>query len=222
LVRLRYHREMSLSRQEDILTGGRQNQKQRTREALLDAAVRLARAGQSPAIAEVAEAARVSIATAYRYFPNPASLWADLATRMGPEMLGFMDDLPVDVEARIDTVVRKIADFQFGDEVLWRTLLRASLDRWFSQNDLNEDEQVPVRGTTRVRTTRQALAPLEKTLPPEIFERLTSAVLLVYGLEAMVVARDAAGLDVDGASDVMSWAAKALVRAAIAEAESAS
>jgi hypothetical protein len=38
----------------------------------------------------------------------------------------------------------------------------------------------------------------------------------------MVVARDAAGLDVDGASDVMSWAAKALVRAAIAEAESAS
>lgn len=212
---------MALSRQDDFLARGRQNQKQRTREALLDAAIALARAGQSPTIAEVADAARVSIATAYRYFPNPASLWADLSTFLGPRMIDFLDDLPEDPEARIDVTVRTIAAGQFADETLWRTLLRATLDRWFSQAGLPEEERVPVRGTTRMDTTRNALAPLEKSLPPEIFERLTQAVLLVYGLEAMVVARDAGGLDVDEASDVMSWAARALIRAAVAEAAEA-
>jgi AcrR family transcriptional regulator len=209
---------MALSRQDDFLASGRQNQKQRTRESLLDAAVALARAGQSPTIAKVADAARVSIATAYRYFPNPASLCADLATVLSPRIIDFLDDLPEDVESRIDITVRRIAAGQFADETLWRTLMRATLDRWFSRAGLPDAEQVPARGIMRMDTTRTVLAPLQKSLPPATFERLTQAMLLVHGPEAMVVTRDAGGLDVDEASDVMSWAARALIRAAVAEA----
>ena len=48
----------------------RTNQKQRTRQALVDAAKTLAANGRPLTIADVAEAAQVSVATAYRYFSN--------------------------------------------------------------------------------------------------------------------------------------------------------
>jgi AcrR family transcriptional regulator len=53
---------------------GRVNQKQRTYDAILRAAVELMRAGQAVTMPEVARAALVSEATAYRYFPDLISL----------------------------------------------------------------------------------------------------------------------------------------------------
>jgi AcrR family transcriptional regulator len=210
---------MVFSRQEEYLATGRQNQKQRTREAIVESAIRLARSGRSPSIAEVAKDARVSTATAYRYFPNPESLWADAAARAGIRIADVVAELPRDTERRIETVIRKIAENQFADEGLWRALLRASHDRWFQQVDMPEDERVPVRGTNRLDGTRAALAPLERELPPELYHRLTMAVMLVWGVEAMVVTRDACGLPPADATDVMVWAARALIRAALAEAD---
>src|SRR5690606_33576508 len=57
----------------------RANQKQRTRQAIVEAASELVRTGQAPTLAEVAERARVSRATAYRYFPTPESLLIEVA-----------------------------------------------------------------------------------------------------------------------------------------------
>jgi AcrR family transcriptional regulator len=208
---------MVFSRQEEFLATGRRNQKQRTREAILDSATRLARAGQSPSIADVAKDARVSTATAYRYFPNTESLWADVAIRHGPRMQEVIADLPAEVEERIDVVIRRMAESQFADEAVWRALLRASLDRWLQQVDVAEDERVPIRGASRLEGTRAALAPLEGALPPELLDRLTMAVTLVWGADALVVTRDTCGLAPDDATDVMSWAARSLIRAALAE-----
>jgi AcrR family transcriptional regulator len=210
---------MTVSRQEGFLATGRRNQKQRTREAILDAATRLARAGLSPSIAEVAKDARVSTATAYRYFPSPESLWADVAIRHGPLIQEVIADLPAEAEQRIDVVIRRMAASQFADEAVWRALLRASLDRWMQQADVAEEERVPVRGTSRLEGTRAALAPLEGTLPPELLHRLTMAVALVWGVDALVTTRDSCGLAPDDATDVMSWAARSLIRAALAEAD---
>ncbi len=209
---------MSFSRQEEFLTKGRSRQKQRTREALLDAAKALVRAGRSPSITEVADAANVSTATAYRYFPNPQSLWADLGIWLVPPA-SLHDGLPADAEDRIETVIRRTTRMQFADEALWREVLRATLERWAEQQKLPEDERVPVRGDTRLASTKVALEPLAEHLSPDRLDRLTSAVMLVYGLESMVVSRDALGLDEEAAADVMSWAARALIRAALAEAE---
>ncbi|WP_107655171.1 TetR/AcrR family transcriptional regulator [Nocardia suismassiliense] len=212
---------MTFSRRDEILNSDRaKNQKMRTREALLAAALDLARHGHSPSIAEVAEAAKVSTATAYRYFPNPQSLWSDMATRQAGTTGGvpdFLDDLPEDPEQRIDRVVREVCAFQFADEVVWRGVLRATLDRWFSQVDVAEAERVPVRGVTRLEMARVALAPLRDTLSAERMERLVNAVTLVFGIEALVSTRDTCGLDVAAATETMSWAARSLVRAALAE-----
>ncbi|MFD0000776.1 TetR/AcrR family transcriptional regulator [Nocardia sp. NPDC127526] len=213
---------MSFSRQEKFLSSGRQNQKQRTREALLDAAMTLARDGQSPSIAEVAEAARVSPATAYRYYPNPGSLWADVASRMQITATGFpelLEELPDDAEERIDKIVRITAEMQFADEAVWRRLVRAALDRWFDQANAPEAERVPIRGNTRLEMAHLAIEPLADRLTPDQMDRLANALTFVYGMEALVTTRDTCDLDTATAIDTMRWAARALIRAALAEAE---
>jgi AcrR family transcriptional regulator len=210
---------MSFSRQEEFLTKGRRSQKQRTRDVLIEAAGAMAREGRQLAIADVAEAAQVSTATAYRYFPNPRSLWVELGIRQAaaadPAKLAT---LPDDAEGRIDSIIRLNVGRQFDDEALWRAVMRATMDRWFAQAELPEEERMPIRSTARMDFTRTALQPLEGTLPPELLRRLTMAMNLVYGLEAMIVARDVCGLEQDEATEVMTWAAQALLQAARAEA----
>ena len=65
----------------------RVNQKQRTRRAIVDAAKRLAASGGEITMPVVAREALVSEATAYRYFPDLASLLreADEGTWPSPE-----------------------------------------------------------------------------------------------------------------------------------------
>jgi AcrR family transcriptional regulator len=199
---------------------GREQQKQRTRNALIDAYFDLIRQGQSPSIAEVAEHAEISVATAYRYFPNPQSLRADAAvsaTRNLPtfdEVLADAGDDPFD---RIEKVIRFVAAMQFGDEPVWRGVLHATLERWFAQWEAG-GEMVPVRSTARQHGVTLALRPLEGKLSPDDFRRLTHAVMLVCGVEALVVTRDTAGLSPTEATNTMVHAAHALLRDALAQA----
>jgi AcrR family transcriptional regulator len=196
------------------LTGGRTKQKQRTRAALLDAAAELARRGVSPSIAQVADAANISHATAYRYFPNTQSLWTDVAVgRTSVEHITA--DLPDDVGDRVELVIRRITHMQFADEALWREALRASQDRWLAQQDLDAAEQVPVRGTNRLKSLTIAVAPLQNRMDAAALERLTQALMFLCGVEAVVVARDALDVDEVAAADVMCWSARSLIRTAV-------
>ena len=57
----------------------RVQQKGRTRQALLSAAVQLVTSGARPTVAEVADAASVSRRTAYRYFPTQEQMLVEAA-----------------------------------------------------------------------------------------------------------------------------------------------
>lgn len=59
---------------EQARLGGRTNQKERTRSAIVAAAHALAETGEEVTMPAIAAAARVSEATAYRYFPDLVSL----------------------------------------------------------------------------------------------------------------------------------------------------
>jgi AcrR family transcriptional regulator len=190
----------------------RTNQKQRTRQALVDAAKALAANGRPLTIADVAEAAQVSVATAYRYFSSPNDLVLEAATPRVPQI---MADLPDDPADRIDEVVRRLAEIQFGDEALWRAILRADLERWGQQAVLDPEARVPTRGSNRLDIVQEALAPLAEKLPPQLHRRLIMATMLVCGMEALVAARDACGLERDEAIKVMRWAAQALLQVAL-------
>jgi AcrR family transcriptional regulator len=190
----------------------RTNQKQRTRQALVDAAKTLAANGRSLTIADVAATAQVSVATAYRYFSNPNDLVLEAATPHVPQITA---DLPDDPADRIDEVVRRMAEIQFGDEALWRAILRADLERWAHEAALDPEARVPTHGRNRLEIIQEALAPLAEKLPPGLHRRLIMATMLVCGMEALVAARDACGLEPDEAMEVMRWAAQALLQVAI-------
>jgi AcrR family transcriptional regulator len=191
---------------------GRINQKRRTRTAVLEAAARLVQEGKTPSVAEAAEAASVSRATAYRYFPTQESLLVEVATTGGPawmhDVLGPLASSD-DAEARVQAVVDAVTALMVEHDRGLRTMLKISLER-----SLEDGRNTPVREGRRASYLDEALAPLRGTLRPGELERLNAALGMVIGTEALVVLRDIYGLDPDEARSLMRWAASALFRAA--------
>ena len=78
--------------------GARHGRQGADAQLLLETAMQLMQAGRVPSVTDVAEAAEVSRATAYRYFPTQAALvQAAVDEALGP-ILGWRSELP-DAEA---------------------------------------------------------------------------------------------------------------------------
>ena len=109
---------------------GRINQKRRTRAAILAAAGVLLEQGQRPTVAEVADAALVSRATAYRYFPTQEYLLFEAAlesTRSDIDRELDEDTPPEDPEARLEMLIHALQQRIVHKEAAFRTMLRFSL-----------------------------------------------------------------------------------------------
>ena len=87
------------------VTGGRANQKTRTRRAIVDACRELVRTGSEVTMPEVARRALVSEATAYRYFRDQAELLAAAHPETQRSSL-LPSKAPAGLEARVDAAVR--------------------------------------------------------------------------------------------------------------------
>jgi len=186
----------------------------------VDAAAALLRTGHQPSVAEAATAAGVHRATAYRYFPTPQSLLADAVLRVGTpdvdEMFRGVD--PEDPVALIAAAVDFVSEYMFRQEAMFRNIVRVTVDRWFEQQESDKPDPEAIRQTVRFRWIDHALTPLTGTLPQPELARLRSALTLVMGAEALIATRDVCRLNTDEATDVMRWAATALVRSALADA----
>jgi AcrR family transcriptional regulator len=192
----------------------RDNQKRRTRRALVEAAGRLIADGRRPTVAEVADLAEVSPRTAYRYFPSADQLAVEAAleaTRHGMELSidagGDGRDDPV--EDRVDRLVDALHRMTLENEPLLRQMIRFTIDRG------SIEDGVPPRPSRRLEYVERTLAPLRDRLGADELERLTNAVAAVIGIESTIVLRDICGLDADGIVAVQRWSARALLRAAL-------
>ena len=189
---------------------GRTRQKARTRAALLDAARRLLAQGRTPHVEEAAEAAGISRATAYRYFPNQRALLVaahpeiDATTLLG-------DDAPADPHERLDRTVRELIRITLDTEPELRTMLRLSLEP-------RGDEELVLRQGRAIGWIEDALAPLRERLPPTALRRLVLAIRSACGIEPLVWLTDVGGLSREEAGDLMRWSALGLLRATLAEA----
>jgi AcrR family transcriptional regulator len=202
---------------------GRINQKRRTRAAILAAAVELLEGGQRPTVAEVADAALVSRATTYRYFPTQEYLLFEAAlesTRSDIDRELEDNTLPEDPEARLEMLIDALQKRIIDKEAAFRTMLRLSLEQSPQEEEQYGGESVPsprLRGGGRVRWIEKALAPVEGRFEESDFRRLVAALSLCMGIEALVVLRDVCALESTKAEEILRWAARTLLRSSLAE-----
>jgi AcrR family transcriptional regulator len=204
---------------------GRAAQRRRTRHAIVAATAKLLAEGRTPSVAEVAEAADVSRRTVYMYFPTLEQLVVDasllsIARRTVDVALDAVDAEP-DVERRVEALVRAVQPLFASTEQQGRTLMRITAGGGGGGGHAGDARDAsasrPPRGYRRVEWIERALAPARATLKPARFERLVSALAMVIGWEAVIVARDVRGLSLAEAEEVSVWSARALVRAALEE-----
>lgn len=194
-------------------TRERLGQKLRTRATLLRAARELIGQGHTPTIAEAADAAMVSRATAYRYFTSQEELLAEVPLdEAAPTVASlFGKNAPSDPEERVALVQNALYDLSRDHETEFRLFLRTSVLRGLRDANGTGD---PFRGARRTALLDAAVAPLAGELTPEEIERLKMALAMLVGTEPMIVLRDVLCLDHDEARTVGEWAARQLVRAA--------
>lgn len=183
---------------------------------MLDAAMRLMQAGLIPSVSDVAEAAEVSRATAYRYFPSQAALiQAAVDEALGPILA--WQSASTDAQERVTELVTFAYPRMESYEATLKAALRLALEQWARRNaGVLGDEAPMVRGH-RIELLNSAVAPLKGRLPRAGFERLTQAMSLIFGTEAFVVLKDIWGLDRERAQGVALWTCHALIHAALQE-----
>ncbi|MEZ5892370.1 MAG: TetR family transcriptional regulator [Parvularculaceae bacterium] len=186
----------------------RPNQKLRTRKALLEAAATLAATGRSPSLEEVAEAAMVSRATAYRYFPGVEELLVEAALDVSaPDETAVFDGCDArDPVARVERVDAAFEKMIAENEAGLRLMLGHSLAQTAGETPRRQNRRTPMIDA--------ALAPAKAEFTPGNLKTLTRALGLVIGTESMIAFRDVLQLSEADAAKTRRWMIRALVEAA--------
>lgn len=188
----------------------RDRQRQRTRKDLLQAAARLMAEGRTPSLEEIAEAAMISRATAYRYFPgldallNEAALDVvvpDAQSVFAGDGSGTLADRLIRADAAFDAVIS-------AHEAPLRTMLIHALQQGLKDGEAG----VPRRQNRRMPVIEAAIAPAG--LDARTATMLARAAALAIGTESMLVVKDVLGLDAQQGREVRSWVLRALADAA--------
>jgi AcrR family transcriptional regulator len=133
--------------------------------AIVEAAVALLREGGPPTVAEAAERALVSRATAYRYFRTQESLLLDNAnveTLVKP-VEELVASFPADDPAqRLNALVDTFIQAMLSDEALIRTGVRVYMDRWLANQ--RDGSDILVRAGRPMRYIDEVLRPLGERL----------------------------------------------------------
>lgn len=190
----------------------RVNQKRRTREALVQAARKLLGDGRTPTVADVADEALVSRATAYRYFPSQEHLLLDVVLQRSIDEIDRAVDAASgspDAADRVKALVSAVHDEVAANEAGFRDLMRLSVGQTSDRPTV-----ASIRGGRRLHWIDQALEPIAGELNDAARQRLRGALALCLGAEAFVVLRDLCGLEQAEVEQTLRWAATALVTAA--------
>jgi AcrR family transcriptional regulator len=168
------------------IQSGRVHQKERTRAAIVDAARELVRGGGDVTMPAVAAAARVSEATAYRYFPDLASLLRQADVSVWPSPADALEPVvhsrdPVErVAYATEFLLRGVLAYQGG--------VRAMISAAITRPDANS-----ARPGHRFGLIDEALAPLNETLAvthPDVVAQLKRDLAVIVSAEALFILTD--------------------------------
>jgi AcrR family transcriptional regulator len=186
---------------------------------MLGTAIRLMQDGFVPSVSDVAEAAEVSRATAYRYFPSQAAMvQAVVDDALGP--IRAWNSHEKDAGKRVSELLAFAFPRMLEYEATHRAALSLALDQWIRRQagSLGSEARI-VRGNRR-GLLREALAPLKGRIDAQTFDKLAQSLSLIFGIEAIIVLKDIWGLDDDEVRDLAIWAAHSLVASAVTSASS--
>jgi AcrR family transcriptional regulator len=189
----------------------RTNQKLRTRAAIIQAARDLARSGAEITMPSVAEAALVSEATAYRYFPDLVSLLREADAGLWPS--------PAESLAPVSDTADPVERIGYATEVLLRGVLSyQSAVRAMIAGSITRPEAAAERPGHRFGLIDHALAPFAATISqtriPEL-DQLKRDLAVVMSAEALFILTDLCGLSADEAVASAVQTAKTLTTAAV-------
>lgn len=189
---------------------GRTNQKARTRQAIVEACVDLIRRHQAVTMPEVAKTAMVSEATAYRYFPDLASLLAKALTEDWPTATEAL----APVETSKDPVERVGFATRF---LLQRVAERQAVVRSMISATIVQPGLGRARPGIRFGLIEYALAPFVDTFEttnPDIVVQLRLDLAVVVSAEALFSLTDLCGLSIEDAINSAEKTARTLTAAA--------
>ena len=222
----RAKRELRASRQADGSPSDgsrpdpRANQRRRTKAAIMEGARTLLREGKVPSVADAAEAAGVSRATAYRYFPTQGALVREAVDAGLVRERSAWEELLGDARELTERVERYVS-LMFGlmreDEALMRGYLLLALEQWAKLQAGEELGEAPIKRGGRLEAIGATLEPFTEQLDDEGIRRLSVALSLLVGIEAHIIFRDIWGLDDDEARRISLWMARVLAEAAAEE-----
>ncbi len=185
----------------------------RTYRLLLGHAMALVRRGRIPSVPELAVKARVSRATAYRYFPSRSKLVSAVVAESLAPVRRFE---PTAADGLVR--VRELFDKTFPLFKRFEPHMRAALQLSLEHESLERMgllEEEPYRRGHRRYMLHRAAGPLAATLGSEAYERLLKALSLIYGIESYVVLRDIWGASYREVEVVARWMVEALIESAL-------
>ena len=185
----------------------------RTHRVLLAHAMTLVRRGRIPSVPELAVKARVSRATAYRYFPSRSKLVSAVVAE-GLAPVRRYEPNAADGLGR----VRELFDRTFPLFKRFEPHMRAALQLSLEHESLERAgllEEEPYRRGHRRYMLHRAAAPLATTLGRGAYDRLLKALSLIYGIESYVVLRDIWGSSYRDVEAVARFMVEALIESAV-------
>ncbi len=187
----------------------RTNQKTRTRTAIVEAARALVGEGREVSMPAVARAALVSEATAYRYFPDLASLLREVVAGVWPSPAEAL--APV---AHTDDPVERVG---YAAEFLLRTTLaHQSAARAMIAASITRPQVAAARPVNRFALIDEALAPVHGA-DPERLAQLRRDLAVVMSAEALFTLTDLCGLPPEEAVASAVRTARLVTAAAMAD-----
>ena len=167
----------------------RTNQKNRTRAALLDAARSLMSEGKDVTLARVAERAKTSRATVYRYFSDPGVMAADATLDIEVMPTSELLEGIEEVRPRVHAVARYYLDFSRNHEAFFRQFLAKSLSASIEKGN------VKMRGARRVAAFDEALEPVRSKMKPNDYCDLAKRLSMTSGMEQFIILEDILRVD---------------------------
>jgi AcrR family transcriptional regulator len=191
----------------------------RTHRLLIEEAMKLLDHGGLVTVAEVAAAAGVSRATAYRYFPSRSRLIdAIMDVSLGP--VRRFESGEKDGAARVRDLFERTFPLFKEFEPQMRAALQLALEHWALERAGVLVEEQFKRGNRKAILARNA-QPLRGKLGERGFGRLLKALSLVYGIEPYIVLKDMWGASNREVDAITRWVADAVIEKSLREGQPA-